>query len=475
MRVDLAIVGGGFAGSILAMVARKIGLSVVLIDRGRHPRNTVGESSTPAGNMILAGLGECYGLPELIALARYGTWKQEHPELRVGPKRGFSYFAHEPGEPWVARPGHENELLVAASNDPLNCDTHWFRADVDAYLFGRACHYGARLLEECAVERVQRRAGGRPGWEITVSRSDETQVIQARMIADATGSDGFATRHLDCSRGPEMRTRTQAAFGHFEGLPEWTAVSGADESDYPIPADAAAQHHVTPDGWMWQLRFDGGRTSVGIVTPFGGRPSVPLQPDAWIERFPSLAAQFKAARMVWPGSGWKQTGRLQRRVDRAGGNGWVLLPSAAGFVDPLHSTGIAHSLAGIERVALELETGTADFGEAGIQTIEELDHIDAMAAACYAARTFEEFATSTMVYFTASIHFERARVAGREDAGFLGADVPEIRQLALEALRACGEPDYRDWMAKAIEPWNDAGLLRPGIPNMYPHTAPPGW
>lgn len=483
MRVDLAIVGGGFAGSILAMVARKIGLSVAVIDRGTHPRNTVGESSTPAGNMILAGLGERYGLPELVSLARYGTWKQAHPELRVGRKSGFSYFAHDPEQSWVARPGHENELLVAASNDPVNCDTHWFRADIDAYLFARAGHYGARLLEECCVELVQRLgSGGGSGWEITVSQparaeplDGEAQVIQAQVIADATGSDHFARAHLDRSPGPEMRTSTQAAFAHFDGLPEWASVSGADDGDYPIPADSAAQHHLTPDGWMWQLRFDGNRTSVGIVTPVGGGVTGPLQPDAWIERFPSLAAQFKAARRVWPAGGWRQTERLQRRVDLAGGNGWVLLPSAAGFVDPLHSTGIAHGLAGIERIAKELDAGGADFREAGEQTMAELDHVDAMVAACYATRTFDDFVTSTMVYFTASIHFERGRMAGQESPGFLGADVPEIRQLALGALRACGESGYRDWMQQAIEPWNDAGLLRPDIPNMYPHTAPPGW
>ena len=44
---DLAIVGSGFAGSLMAMIARRIGLSVVMVERGKHPRIVIGESSTP--------------------------------------------------------------------------------------------------------------------------------------------------------------------------------------------------------------------------------------------------------------------------------------------------------------------------------------------------------------------------------------------------------------------------------------------
>ncbi|MEO8429749.1 MAG: FAD-dependent oxidoreductase, partial [Verrucomicrobiota bacterium] len=40
MRVtfDIAVIGSGFAGSLIAMIARRLGRSVVLIERGQHPR-----------------------------------------------------------------------------------------------------------------------------------------------------------------------------------------------------------------------------------------------------------------------------------------------------------------------------------------------------------------------------------------------------------------------------------------------------
>jgi glycine/D-amino acid oxidase-like deaminating enzyme len=67
--VDLAIVGSGFGGSILAMVARRLGLRVALIERGRHPRFAIGESSSPLAGILIEQLADRYDLPHLKPLA----------------------------------------------------------------------------------------------------------------------------------------------------------------------------------------------------------------------------------------------------------------------------------------------------------------------------------------------------------------------------------------------------------------------
>ena len=54
-----------------------------------------------------------------------------------GLKRGFSYFPHEPEKEFRTRADHANELLVAASHNDDQSDTHWLRADVDQ-LFANA-------------------------------------------------------------------------------------------------------------------------------------------------------------------------------------------------------------------------------------------------------------------------------------------------------------------------------------------------
>ena len=44
---DVAVIGSGFGGSLTALALRARGQRVVLIERGRHPRFAIGESSTP--------------------------------------------------------------------------------------------------------------------------------------------------------------------------------------------------------------------------------------------------------------------------------------------------------------------------------------------------------------------------------------------------------------------------------------------
>ena len=55
-RLRVAVLGSGFAGTILARVLHRQGHRVVLVERGRHPRFAIGESSTPLGAIALERL-----------------------------------------------------------------------------------------------------------------------------------------------------------------------------------------------------------------------------------------------------------------------------------------------------------------------------------------------------------------------------------------------------------------------------------
>ena len=70
---DIAVVGSGFAGSLMAMIARRQGHSVVLLERGKHPRFMIGESSTPLSNLLLEDLATRYDLPDLKPLTKWGS------------------------------------------------------------------------------------------------------------------------------------------------------------------------------------------------------------------------------------------------------------------------------------------------------------------------------------------------------------------------------------------------------------------
>ena len=92
---DIAVVGSGFGGSLTAMIARRLGRSVILLERGRHPRFAIGESSTPLANLLLEELALRYDLPRLLPLAKWGSWQKTYPQIACGLKRGFTFYQHQ--------------------------------------------------------------------------------------------------------------------------------------------------------------------------------------------------------------------------------------------------------------------------------------------------------------------------------------------------------------------------------------------
>src|SRR6266567_3893754 len=111
---DVAVIGSGFGGSLLAMIARRLGRSVVLLERGRHPRFAIGESSTPLANLLLEEFALRYELPRLLPLAKWGSWQKTCPQIACGLKRGFTFYHHRFGEPFAHDSDRRDQLLVAA-------------------------------------------------------------------------------------------------------------------------------------------------------------------------------------------------------------------------------------------------------------------------------------------------------------------------------------------------------------------------
>src|SRR6202044_1125865 len=72
---------------------------------------------------------------------------------------------------------------------------------------------------------------------------------------------------------------------------------------------------------------------------------------AWqrlVERLQQIESQFKEASACQP---FRHMPAISFRSSTIAGKRWAMLPSAAGFVDPLLSTGFALTLTGIERLA----------------------------------------------------------------------------------------------------------------------------
>lgn len=112
---QIVVVGSGFAGSLIAMIAHRLGLSTALVERGRHPRFVIGESTTPLTNLLLEDLANDYDLPFVLPLCKWGTWQAKTPHLACGLKRGFTFYHHELDQPFRPDPERQRQLLVGAS------------------------------------------------------------------------------------------------------------------------------------------------------------------------------------------------------------------------------------------------------------------------------------------------------------------------------------------------------------------------
>jgi FADH2 O2-dependent halogenase len=488
---DLAILGSGFGGTLLALVARRLGYSVALLERGSHPRFAIGESSTPLADFKLAAIADRFGLDWLRQFSKYGTWKAAHPEVTCGLKRGFSFFRHERGQAFAYRESNDNALLVAASPDDTHSDTHWFRAEFDAYLVEQARQADVIYLDRVEIQSLQH---DERGWRCEGVRHDGALAVRASFLVDATGDGQMVGRTLGLETLPPsaLRTRSRALYAHFTNVARWHDVleeehGQAATAAHPFPCDAAALHQIIDHGWMWVLRFDNGVTSAG----FSLDPAVhPLRPeesadDEWrrlLHGYPSLERQFATAERVRP---FVRTGRLQRRFTQAAGDDWALLPHAAGFLDAWLSPGIAQTLFGVDRLGQMLADDWRGpwrshmLMDYGLSVLREIAWMDEITGACFGSfDRFEAMAAASMVYFIAAIYCEEREQHGlaRPDHAFLLVDDDKYRETAVSLCRQAatvpldGASQFAAKVRGALAPYDLAGLCDPNRRNMYPYV-----
>ena len=236
---------------------------------------------------------------------------------------------------------------------------------------------------------------------------------------------------------------------------------------------------------MWVLRFDNGVTSAGFALdpdrfPLDKSVSPEAEWAAMMQRLPAVAEQYAHAKAVVP---FRQTGRMQRRLERSAGPNWAMLPNTAAFLDPLHSTGNAFTLVGIERLMGILERSwqrpqlaeeLKRYDEI-VQT--EIEFLDGIVSGSFAGfREFERMVALSMFYFATATWSEGERRAGRAVRGsaFLSADHPELKSALARAARDVADmsistPEFTARVRAAIAPFNRVGLFDAVKQNLYRH------
>ncbi len=256
---------------------------------------------------------------------------------------------------------------------------------------------------------------------------EEAFHVHAGLLIDATGPRGFLHRSLRLEESPLPGfPATEALYSHFTGV----ARTGTAADAPPYPVDDAAVHHVFDGGWVWVLRFNNGVTSAGVAATRRVAEELALSEGepAWqrlLDRLPGLQSHFKQASTCQP---FRHMPAVSFRSSTMAGRRWAMLPSAAGFVDPLLSTGFALTLTGIERLAqiihehrdsTDLAARLQDYAQ---ETDSDLLAASRLIGALYATMSdFSFFTAVSLLYFAAVSFAETAHRLGKPELapGFL--------------------------------------------------------
>lgn len=326
--VDVLILGGGPTGSTAGMVLADEGVPSVLLESDHHPRFHVGESLLP------------HSLP---MFDRLGI----HDAIRALPRTLV-----KPGATFISHDG-ENTVEFRFEEGLAPAIPHAYNVRRD--------EFDAMFLREAERRGVEVREGWKaiaPHWEgdrlagIRVRTPEgEEGTIRAKCVVDATGQQAFlATRMGWKSIYPDHRKL--AIVGHFEGVARG-----------PGPSGGNIVVIVTCSGWFWLIPFADGTTSVGVVLDvahYGGvAGGIDAQFEAAIRATPEAARRLAPARRLFPAAAVQN---FSFKVARGHGHGFVMVGDAAGFLDPVFSSGIFIGMNTAERAALDISAALRRHG-----------------------------------------------------------------------------------------------------------------
>lgn len=388
-RFDVAIIGSGIAGSTLGAILARQGLKVILFEAGSHPKFAIGESMILETSEMMRSLAENYDIPELAFFSSENYFEQIGTSH--GIKRHFSYAHHSEGQPFNS----QRILQAVIPKQPHGHELHLYRQDTDYFLMTLAIRYGAKVLQNTPVQSVEINGEG-----VTL-QTCQGQQFEADYVVDAGGfrsvlAEQFGLRHHN------LQTHSRAIFTHMIGVPCFHDVTLARE-DYQIPFQLSegTLHHVFEGGWLWVIPFNNHAKStnplcsVGLMLDPRVHPAqLELSAEAeffeFIERFPSVASQFRQAKAV---RSWTRTGRIQYGAKQVVGDRFCLLGQAAGFVDPLFSKGLYTALTCTAVLANRLLVAkkTGDYSATFFQPIERVTQAYIQANDHLVAHAYQSF------------------------------------------------------------------------------------
>src|SRR5947207_6556305 len=302
---DVAVMGGGPAGSVAAALLARAGRRVVVFERDKFPRFHLGESLLPFSMQAftLIGLDEKF--------ARAGFMEKFGGEMYGACGDDGVKFYFEDG----FRSQTDRSYQVT-------------RADFDKVLLDHAAESGAEVREETGVNNVEF-SDEDATLVIFRQRNGGAEEIRARYVLDASGRNSILSAKFKLKKNYQHLQKV-SVFAHYDGMIR------AEGRDGTLTRMVRAI-----DRWFWVIPLSATRTSVGVVLDgqiykkSGLTAEEFLQPA--IEEQPVLMQQMRNAERVTP---VRTAADFSYRSTQLTGDRWMLAGDAAGFIDPVFSSGV---------------------------------------------------------------------------------------------------------------------------------------
>jgi flavin-dependent dehydrogenase len=300
---DVAIIGGGPAGSTAAALLARAGRRVVVFEREKFPRFHIGESLLPFSMKAFTRLG----LHEKFL--RAGFMKKFGGEIAGACSDSGVKFYFKDG--YRSQTDHAYQVT---------------RSDFDKMLLDHAAECGAEVHEQTLVDRFDFASDH---VALTVKNNGSSHSLRARYLIDASGRTSVLGREFKIKKTYDHLHKL-SIFAHYEGVWRPEGIDGT----LTVLIRAV-------DRWFWLIPLTAERTSVGVVLDSQTFRKSKLSAEDFLQQSlaeqPSIAKRITNARRV---SDVHVEADFSYRSERLYGDRWLLTGDAAGFIDPIFSSGV---------------------------------------------------------------------------------------------------------------------------------------
>ncbi|MHA1615910.1 MAG: geranylgeranyl reductase family protein [Candidatus Njordarchaeales archaeon] len=298
---DVVIAGASIAGSTLALLLAKEGLSVALIDM--KPREKIGEKV--CGDGISASYFDKLGIPK-----------------PSGPELASVIHASE-----VIAPDREHILTVEGLGYTID------RWHLNQRLVNDAEKKGTHVLDSMLVIGPLVEGEEVRGVRVRDLKSGEEKEIRGKVTVDATGFAAVIRKRL-----PEGML-IENDIERFDVAAAYREIVMSDD-DYPWPSDRIyiyLSHKFAPGGYTWI--FPKGKNVANIGLGIQPLPDAP-KAVALLEKFKRFW-DIKVSKVLHAGGGVVP---VRRALSQLVSNGLLLVGDAASQANPLHGGGMGQAM-----------------------------------------------------------------------------------------------------------------------------------